>query len=59
MSEKISRKEYFRQYYLANKNNTKKSQERSTALKKRGRPKKIIPPFQIVKLTKPITISFD
>lgn len=56
---KISRKEYFRQYYLNNKENRKKDDKPNNGKKKRGRPRKVIPPFSITKLDKPITIKFE
>ena len=40
------RKEYFRQYYLTNKNKYVK-EERPIEKKKRGRPKKVIPPYTV------------
>lgn len=57
--EKISRKEYFRQYYLKNKENRKIDDKTENGKKKRGRPRKVIPPFSITKLDKPITIRFE
>ena len=53
-----SRREYFRQYYLKNKNK-KRDPNNNEGNKKRGRPRKIIPPFSITKLDKPITLSFN
>ena len=41
------RKEYFRHYYLTHKNKYIKDELRPEDKKKRGRPKKIIPPFTI------------
>ena len=52
-----SRREYFRQYYLKNKN--KKRDTNDTEGKKRGRPRKIIEPFSIIRFDKPITLSFN
>ncbi len=56
--QKISRKEYFRNYYLKNKEN-RKDDKTTNGKKKRGRPRKVIPPFSIRKLNKPITIKFE
>lgn len=61
MSELIkqqSRREYFRQYYLKNKNKKRDTNE-NTEGKRRGRPRKIIEPFSITRLEKPITLSFN
>lgn len=57
--EKISRKEYFRNYYLKNKLKMKIDDKSNNEKKKRGRPRKVIPPFSISILDKPITIKFD
>lgn len=54
-----SRKQYFRQYYLDNKLKyikEKESRDVEIPVKKRGRPKKIIPPFKIT--TGVIIVSF-
>jgi len=54
------RKQYFKEYYLKSKEEKqkdKKPKEVKTQ-KKRGRPKKIIPPFKITRLEKPITITW-
>lgn len=53
------RKQYFKEYYLKSKEEKKdkKTKEVKTQ-KKRGRPKKIIPPFKITRLEKPITIDW-
>ena len=56
---KKSRKEYFKEYYLKNKEKYKREDENNSPPKKRGRPKKIIPPFEIKKLSTPIIITFD
>lgn len=45
-----NRKEYFRKYYLDNKKKyikEKETRDLDTPKKKRGRPKKVIPPFTI------------
>tara|TARA_Y100001972_G_scaffold16758_1_gene18265 strand:+ start:876 stop:1067 length:192 start_codon:yes stop_codon:yes gene_type:complete len=63
MSESIknkSRKEYFKEYYLRNKEKYKlKDNNRNENERKRGRPKKEIPKFSIKKLDTPIIITFD
>lgn len=53
------RKQYFKEYYLKSKEEKKdkKTKEVKTP-KKRGRPKKIIPPFKITRFEKPITIDW-
>lgn len=53
------RKQYFKEYYLKSKEEKedKKPKEVKT-LKKRGRPKKVIPPFKIIRFDKPITIDW-
>ena len=48
----VERKEYFKEYYLQSKNNSKVINNK----RKRGRPKKIIPPFKIITFDEPITI---
>tara|TARA_R110000824_G_scaffold331487_1_gene518156 strand:+ start:51 stop:260 length:210 start_codon:yes stop_codon:yes gene_type:complete len=52
------RKTYFKEYYLKSKEEKKEKQpkETKTLKKKRGRPKKIIPPFKITRLAKPIVL---
>lgn len=53
------RKQYFKEYYLRSKEEKKdKKTKEVKVLKKRGRPKKIIPPFKITRLEKPITIDW-
>ena len=53
------RKKYFKEYYLKSKEEKKdKKIKEVKLLKKRGRPKKIIPPFKITRLEKPITIDW-
>ena len=47
----VERKEYFKEYYLQSKNKNIVKNKR-----KRGRPKKIIPPFKIITFDEPITI---
>lgn len=54
---KPCRKEYFRQYYLANKNKYIKESRPDIPKKKRGRPKKVIPLFTIN--TGSFVIKFD
>jgi hypothetical protein len=54
---KMCRKEYFRQYYQANKNKYIKENRPDMQPKKRGRPKKVIPPFTIS--TGEFIIKFD
>jgi len=54
------RREYFRQYYLDNKQKfikDKETRDVNVPKKKRGRPKKVIPPFTIT--TGVFVISFD
>lgn len=53
------RREYFRQYYLDNKAKYLKEKETRPDMpkKKRGRPKKVIPPFTIT--TGVFVVSFD
>lgn len=52
------RKAYFRKYYLENKKKYIKEKEKTDAPpKKRGRPKKVIPPFTITYGT--FVVSFD
>ena len=53
------RKQYFKEYYLRSKEEKKdKKPKEVKTQKKRGRPKKIIPPFKITRLEKPITITW-
>jgi hypothetical protein len=55
----ISRKEYFRKYYLENKNKKRTRHDITDPNKKqRGRPRKIQPPFKIQNLSEPITLTF-
>tara|TARA_R110001592_G_scaffold108746_2_gene303848 strand:- start:918 stop:1124 length:207 start_codon:yes stop_codon:yes gene_type:complete len=53
------RKQYFKEYYLRSKEEKKdKKPKEDKVLKKRGRPKKVIPPFKITRFEKPITITW-
>tara|TARA_R110000744_G_scaffold179756_5_gene298729 strand:+ start:660 stop:839 length:180 start_codon:yes stop_codon:yes gene_type:complete len=54
------RKQYFKEYYLKSKEEKQKDKKTKEVklLKKRGRPKKIIPPFKITRFEKPITIDW-
>ena len=49
-----TRKQYFKDYYLKNKNKYGNKDSKTV-----GRPKKEVPKFSIVKLDTPITIRFD
>lgn len=52
-----NRKEYFRRYYLDNKQKYTREKDIEPKVEKRGRPKKVIPPFTIE--YKPVIIKFD
>tara|TARA_R110000782_G_scaffold118540_1_gene209161 strand:+ start:1181 stop:1348 length:168 start_codon:yes stop_codon:yes gene_type:complete len=47
----VERKEYFKEYYLKSKRETIEKNIKDK--KKRGRPKKVVPPFKIIKFDKP------
>ena len=52
------RKQYFKEYYLKTKEEKKEKEEKQVdePKKKRGRPKKVIPPFKIIRLDEPIVL---
>ena len=54
------RNQYFKEYYLKSKGEKKDNQSKEVdkPKKKRGRPKKVQPPFKIIHLDKPITLDW-
>jgi len=52
------RKQYFKDYYLKTKEEKKDKEvdKVDEPKKKRGRPKKVIPPFKITRLAEPIVL---